>query len=83
MDGIIFLVGLLEDVTSCFLHMIIIPKCQTCYYERLNSCNEGGPVPYHTETIPWICTANRWIGFYMIGNSVVKELTHDLPPTSY
>ena len=26
------------------------------------------------ETSPLICSANQWVGFYMIGNSVMKEL---------
>ena len=33
--------------------------------------HEGGP--YHIETIPFICRANQWTGFYMIGTSVMKE----------
>ena len=32
--------------------------------------------PYHIETSPYICPANRWTGFYMIGNSAIKELTN-------
>ena len=31
--------------------------------------------PNHIETSPLICIANQWIGFYMIGNSVMKELS--------
>ena len=31
--------------------------------------------PYHIETSPLICSANQLTGFYMIGNSVMKELT--------
>ena len=31
--------------------------------------------PYHTDTSPLICKANQWTGFYMIGVSVMKELT--------
>ena len=31
-------------------------------------------VPYHIETSPLICSANQWIGFYMIGTFVMKEL---------
>ena len=34
--------------------------------------HDGGP--YHIETIPLICRANQWNGFYMIGTSVMKEL---------
>ena len=33
---------------------------------------DGGP--YHTETSPLICSANRWTSFYMIGTSVMKDL---------
>ena len=29
------------------------------------------------ETSPVICGANQWTGFYMIGNSVMKELKND------
>ena len=30
---------------------------------------------YHQETSPLICSANQWISFYMIGTSVINELT--------
>ena len=30
--------------------------------------------PYYIETSPLICCANQWIGSYMIGTSVMKEL---------
>ena len=30
--------------------------------------------PYHIETSPLICRANKWTGFYMIGTSVTKDL---------
>ena len=30
--------------------------------------------PYHIETSPMIRRANQWIGFYMIGASVMREL---------
>ena len=33
---------------------------------------DGGP--YHIETIPLICSANQWTGFYMTGASVMQEL---------
>ena len=29
--------------------------------------------PLHIETSPFICSANKWTGFYMIGSSVIKE----------
>ena len=32
---------------------------------------------YHIKTIPLICIANQWTGFYMIGSSVMKELMTD------
>ena len=35
--------------------------------------HDGGS--YHIETSPFICSANQWTGFYMIGTSVMKELT--------
>ena len=28
--------------------------------------------PYHTETTPFICRANQWTGFYMIGTFKTK-----------
>ena len=34
----------------------------------------GGPC--HIETSSLICSANQWIGFYMIGITVLKELIH-------
>ena len=34
--------------------------------------------PYHIETSPLICRASQWIGFYMIGPSVMKELIESL-----
>ena len=30
--------------------------------------------PYDVETSPLISSANQWSAFYMIGNSVIKEL---------
>ena len=39
-----------------------------------NSCMTQVPV---IETSPVICSANQWTGFYMIGNSVMKELKND------
>ena len=29
---------------------------------------------FHIETSPFICAANQWTGFYMITDSVMKEL---------
>ena len=34
--------------------------------------HDGGH--YHIETIPLICRANQWTGFYMIGTSDMKQL---------
>ena len=31
----------------------------------------------YIETNPLICPANQWTGFYVIGNSVMKELILD------
>ena len=31
--------------------------------------------PYHIVTSPLICRENQWTGFYMIGTSVMKELS--------
>ena len=36
--------------------------------------HDGGP--YHIETSPLICIANEWTGFYMIGTTIMKELTN-------
>ena len=35
-----------------------------------------GGGPYRRETSSLICAANQWTGFYMIGVSVMKELSH-------
>ena len=32
----------------------------------------GGP--YHIDTMPMICRANQWNGFYMIATPLMKEL---------
>ena len=40
--------------------------------KRLKFFHDGGS--YHIETNPFICSANQWAGFYMIGTSVMKEL---------
>ena len=37
--------------------------------------HDGGP--YHVETSPLIRSANLWTGFFMIGTSVIKELSKD------
>ena len=29
---------------------------------------------YHIETNPFICSANQWTKFYVIGTSVIKKL---------
>ena len=34
---------------------------------------DGGP--FHIETSALIYSSNQWTGFYMIGTSVMKELT--------
>ena len=34
-----------------------------------------GGGPYHIETSPLIYRSDRWTGFYMIGSSVMKDLT--------
>ena len=31
--------------------------------------------PYHIETSRLICTVNQWTGSYIIGTSVMKELS--------
>ena len=41
-----------------------------------NFFHDGGR--YHIETIPLICSANQWTGFYVITASAVRELTHSL-----
>ena len=40
--------------------------------------HDGGP--YHIETSPLIYRANQWTDFYMIGTTVMKELTIDNIP---
>ena len=35
--------------------------------------HHGGP--YHIETSPLICSTNHWSGYYIIGTSVMKELS--------
>ena len=32
--------------------------------------------PYHIETSPFICYSNQCTGFYVIGTSVMEELTN-------
>ena len=39
--------------------------------------------PYHIETSPFICRANQWTGFYVIGTSVMEELNEDFLRQSY
>ena len=39
---------------------------------NINSFMTGGP--YHKETNPFICSANQWTGFYMLGTSVMEAL---------
>ena len=40
--------------------------------EIIQLFHDGGP--YRIETSPLIYKANQWIGFYIIGASVMKEL---------
>ena len=35
-------------------------------------------IPNHIETSPLICRANKWTGFYMIVNIVMKEIKKSL-----
>ena len=46
------------------------------FAKGFNLFDDGGP--YHTETSPLICEAYQWIGFYMIGTIVAKELKNFL-----
>ena len=41
----------------------------SCIREQLDIAYRG---PYHIETSPLICRANRWIGFYLIETSGMK-----------
>ena len=41
-------------------------------FNLFNPFHDGGP--YHIETNPLMCYANQWTHFYMIENSVMKEL---------
>ena len=34
--------------------------------------------PYHIKTSPLTCSANHWIGVYMVGTSVMKKLNKQL-----
>ena len=43
-------------------------------YLTLYLFHDGGP--YHIKTSPFICRANQWTGFYVIGTSVMKELNY-------
>ena len=47
--------------------------------EMVKVFNDGGP--YYIEASPFICIANQWAGFCMMGTSVMKELKGklDLP----
>ena len=42
------------------------------FFEIVYFFYDGGP--YHIETSSLICYANQCSGFYMTGNSVMKEL---------
>ena len=44
-----------------------------CASAMIKLFHDGGP--YHIETSPLIYRANQWSGFYIIGNSVMKDLT--------
>ena len=57
------------------LHHKILKVRLVIMHERLNKVyffHDGGP--YYIETSPLICIANQWIGFYIAGSSVRKEL---------
>ena len=41
-------------------------------YGNIYFLHGGGP--YHVETSPWTCSGNQWIGFYLIGTSIMKDL---------
>ena len=43
-------------------------ESSTIHYEGNLQHSDGGP--YHIETSPLICSANRWSGFYMVGDTV-------------
>ena len=47
------------------------------YSSMLNNEHHNGG-PYHIETISFICSANQWTGFFMVGTSVMKVLIKSL-----
>ena len=54
-----------------------VPVCMTFWWTssakglKVQLFHDG--VPYHIETSSLIFRANQWTGFYMIGNSVMKQ----------
>ena len=53
-------------------------KSRLIYLTTLGGLPELSPDggPYHIETSSLIFSANIWAGFYMKGNSAMKELKH-------
>ena len=74
-------------VSRCQLRLhnkkFILYLCGTVMYKGLEGCNICFPWLFNSfmtevtnvETSPLICRANQWTGFYMIGTSIMKELT--------
>ena len=52
------------------LHILSIKLIPTVSHALGSIMLDGGP--YHTESSPLICSANRWSGFYMIDTSVTR-----------
>ena len=48
-----------------FIHIISNAVLLFLFHDRL---------PYYVETSPWIYSASKWTGFYMVGISVMSEL---------
>ena len=60
----------------CFVKKVVL---QISENSQVTTCNRASKLfhdggRYHIETSPLICSANQWTDFYMITDSVRKEL---------
>ena len=69
-------------IISCKISMITVISIETTNELTIHWLFHNGG-PFHVETSPLSCSANQWTGFYMIGTSIMTELSIYLEKLQY
>ena len=73
--SVLSLLSPLSLMLSLLLWLFMLPfSISLFFFFQLRKLFHDGD-PYNLEISRLICSANQWTGFYMIGASVIKELT--------